>query len=425
MKILILNDYFGPSAGGFVVAYNLALECRKRGHQIAFVTTVQTPSEAGLHEHEGFPVYRLYTAYPLRFRGLVSIWNPSIFKEFRRILREFQPDVVHAHIIHMYLSHYVLKLAHEAGIPALLTAHDTMTFCYIRLREACSPHGTALHQARMLECLQCQRFRYVPFRNACLRHYINRYAFRVISVSNALKAGLELNGIQHVQTVYNGLDPDRYAVTTEQVRAFRQKFALKGAPVLLFAGRASESKGIESLIDALPAIVAAVPETRLLMLCGARNAYIDRLRQRAEALGVAARLVFPGWLTGDELRSAYAAGDVCVVPSIQFEPLATVCLEAMAMRKPVVGTTVGGTPEMIVDGKTGYLVSPRRPEELSEKVIDVLQVPERAHQFGEAGYRRIVENFHITCQTTHILALYTEAIEYWRHHSSSRLHQEL
>ena len=59
MKILVLNDYFGSTAGGFVVAYNFALECRKRGHRISFLTTVQSREEQGMTHHEGIPVYNL------------------------------------------------------------------------------------------------------------------------------------------------------------------------------------------------------------------------------------------------------------------------------------------------------------------------------------------------------------------------------
>ena len=398
-----------------MVAYNLALECRRQGHEIVFLTTVQEKEKQGQEHYEGFPVYKIYTKYPFRFRGLFTIWNPFVFKEFSRIVQEVRPDIIHAHIIHMYLSHHVLKIAHDLGIPSFLTAHDAMTFCYRRLREKCSPNGTAQHKARFVECLRCQRFRFVPFRNACLRHYINTYVSQVISVSDALKVGLELNGIQRVQTVYNGLDPEQYVVSDGQVRAFRQKFQLKDARVLLFAGRASPSKGIESLIDALPSIVTAVPNTRVLLLCGKRNAYVEALWRRAIALGVESHLVFPGWLAGNELRSAYVASDVCVVPSVWFEPLATVCLEAMTMRKPVIGTAVGGTPEMIVDGDTGYLVPPRQPAEISQKIITLLQNPGRAQQFGEAGYRRIQEKFHVSTQCAQVLNLYAQAIEAEKH----------
>lgn len=410
MKILVLNDYFGSSAGGFVVAYNLALECQRRGHEIYFLTTVQTKEERGLSYYEKMPVYKIYTKYPLRFRGVFTIWNPFVFKEFTRFVREIRPDIIHAHIVHIYLSHYVFKIAHNLHVPSILTAHDAMTFCYMRLRESCSPNGTAQHKVRFFECLRCQRFRYVPFRNAFLRYYINRYVSNVISVSNALKAGLEINGIHHVQTIYNGIFPEEYAISEKQAAQFRKKYDLDGKKVLLFAGRSSPSKGLEKLVRAMPQILKARKDTRLLIL-SSRSGHHELVCNLAKESGVYSSLVFPGWLEKQDVKAAYAACDVCVVPSIQFEPLATVILEAMASKKAVVGTAIGGTPEMIVDGKTGYLVHPQNISGLAEKIVDLLQHQDIARRFGEEGYIRVQEKFHIKHQCDQVLDVYAQAIE--------------
>jgi glycosyltransferase involved in cell wall biosynthesis len=409
MKILVLNDYLGASAGGFVAAYNLALECRKQGHEIIFLTTVQEKDEQGQREYEGFPVYAIYTKYPLRFRGLLTIWNPFVFKQFARIVQEVRPDIIHAHIIHTYLSHYVLKIAHDLGVPVVLTAHDAMTFCYMRLREKCSPDGTARHRARFLECLRCQRFRFVPSRNFWLRHYINTCASQVISVSKALQIGLEMNGIQNVLTVHNGIDPAQYRVSETQVKEFREQYALDGKKVILFAGRSSSSKGLADLVQAMPRIQRSAKETRLLIL-SRRNPYMDNIFRMAKELGIDSSLIHPGWMPKDRIKVAYAASDVCVVPSVQFEPLATVILEAMASKKPVVGTGVGGTAEMIVSEKTGYVVPPHDIATLAEKITYLVQHPSVAKEFGEAGYRRIYTHFHITDQCRQVLEMYARTI---------------
>ena len=418
MKILVANDYFGSLAGGFVAAYNLALECRFRGHEIVFLTTVQTKNEAGFFYHDDIPVYKIYTKYPLRLRGLFTIWNPFVFREFREIVQEIRPDIIHAHIIHLYLSHYILKLAHALRIPTVLTAHDVMTFCYTKL--LCSLDGSARHKARFYKCLRCQRFRYVPFRNACLKHYINRYASKVICVSHALKAGLELNGIQNLQTVYNGIDPQRLVVEEKSVMSFKRKYSLQGKKILLHAGRLSAAKGSEYLIRAMPRILHAQKNVCLLIL-GKKDRYAESLRQIAVESGVDSALVFTGWLEGNELKSAYAACDVVVVPSVIFDSLPTIALEAMASKKPVVGTSVGGIPEIILDGKTGYIVLPRDVSELSEKIIYLLQHPELAKQFGIDGYQRVVKQFHITRQGDHILDLYNAILKDRFRNNSSKM----
>lgn len=412
MKILVLNDYFEAAAGGFVAAYNLALECREQGHEIIFLTTVQEKKEQGQEHYEGFPIYKIYTKYPLRFRGLLTIWNPFVFKQFARIVQEVRPDIIHAHIIHMYLSHYVLKIAHDLGVPIVLTAHDAMTFCYTHLREQCSPNGTARHRAQFLECLRCQRLRFVPGRNLWLRHYINTCASQVISVSEALKIGLEFNGIQNVQTIHNGINPEHYQVSETQVQEFRKHYALQGKKVIVFAGRSSYAKGLTELVQAMPQIQRMTESEVRLLILSRRNPYIENILRMAQELEIASSLVNPGWIPKDQMKVAYAVSDVCVVPSIQFESLATVILEAMASKKPVVGTAVGGIPEMIVHEKTGYVVPPHEISTLADKVTYLLQHPKVAQEFGEAGYHRIYTHFHITDQCRQMLDLYSRIMHH-------------
>jgi starch synthase len=84
--------------------------------------------------------------------------------------------------------------------------------------------------------------------------------------------------------------------------------------------------------------------------------------------------------------------DVFVVPSV-YEPMGIVNLEAMACETAVVASRVGGIPEVVVDGETGFLVEPANPEELAARVNELVSDPELAARFGQAGRKRAVEHF--------------------------------
>jgi glycosyltransferase involved in cell wall biosynthesis len=85
-------------------------------------------------------------------------------------------------------------------------------------------------------------------------------------------------------------------------------------------------------------------------------------------------------------------------------------LEAMAQRKPVVATPVGGTPELVAEGETGLLVPPRDPEALARAIRELVDDPERARRLGEAGGRRVAERFGVEAMTRRVLELYDDAL---------------
>ena len=98
--------------------------------------------------------------------------------------------------------------------------------------------------------------------------------------------------------------------------------------------------------------------------------------------------------------------DVAVHTSITPEPFGRVLLEAMAMHKPVVGSRDGAVPEIVVDGETGYTFEPGNPEPLAARILDLLEHPDRARAFGEAGYRRLVDEFHVDRNVERTMAVY-------------------
>ena len=126
----------------------------------------------------------------------------------------------------------------------------------------------------------------------------------------------------------------------------------------------------------------------------------------AKKMGVEQHLIFTGWIWGEDVRISYAVSDVVLMPSICFDAFGRVNIEAMAAHKPVIGTCYGGTPEIVIDGVTGYIVNPRYPEEIAEKALDLLQNPEKAQKFGKAGYERVVVEFNQQDKVREYIAVY-------------------
>lgn len=161
------------------------------------------------------------------------------------------------------------------------------------------------------------------------------------------------------------------------------------------------------MIEAMSAICRTVPGAQLLV-AGKQDAFAERMVKHATTLGVEKSLVFTGWITGDELRSAYLASRVVVAPSIYLDPFPTVNLEAFAALRPVVATCFGGSREVVEDGVSGYVVNPLDVEVLSAKVADLLIDEEKAKRFGVAGYERVTTDFTLEGQARAYEKLFAE-----------------
>ncbi len=162
-------------------------------------------------------------------------------------------------------------------------------------------------------------------------------------------------------------------------------------PVVVCGGRLVRRKGQDRLIDAWPAVRAAVPDARLLLV--GSGPYGRSLRRRARRLGVAEAVTFAGAVPA--IAPWFDAADVFAMPSrsrlggLEVEGLGIVFLEAASCGKPVVAGDSGGIPDAVVDGVTGHLVDPRSPAEIADRIVALLTDPARAATMGRAGRDRV------------------------------------
>ncbi|MBS7614117.1 glycosyltransferase family 4 protein, partial [Candidatus Bathyarchaeota archaeon] len=139
---------------------------------------------------------------------------------------------------------------------------------------------------------------------------------------------------------------------------------------------------------------------------GSLRTYHERL---AERLGIGKDMIFTGRIPRDEVPHYYAMSDIVVVPSLQ-EAFGLVVAEAMASGKPVIGTSVGGIPDQIIDGYNGFLVRPRDPSEIAEKISWLLKNPQDAKLMGLRGRKIVEEKFNINERIEKLVQLYIELL---------------
>ena len=149
-------------------------------------------------------------------------------------------------------------------------------------------------------------------------------------------------------------------------------------------------KGIDTVIRALPALVARVPDLEYVIVGSGSD--LERHKRIAADLGVRDRVQFLGSVDELALRSVYESCDVFVLPSAG-EGFGIVFLEAMHYRKPIIAANSGATPEVVKDGETGMLVEARSVEQLAAAMIALTTDRPKRDRMGEAGYARLQNNF--------------------------------
>jgi glycosyltransferase involved in cell wall biosynthesis len=162
-------------------------------------------------------------------------------------------------------------------------------------------------------------------------------------------------------------------------------------------------KGHQYLLEAAGAILRAVPEAKILL--AGEGPQEKNIRNKIEELGIGEAVFLAGFR--EDIPRVLNTMDVFVFPSLQ-EALGTAILEALAMRKAVVASRVGGIPEIIQEGKTGFLVDPEKPAAIAEKVIPLLKNPDLRRRLGDQGRRFVESHYDNRLMIGRLEALYRE-----------------
>lgn len=413
LKILILSDDFPPQSfgGAGIAAFNLALGFKAVGHDVYVITTVSEKEKQGFNENQGLKIFKIYSHYHPRWRAYRSLYNPQTIFAVKKIIKNVRPDVVHAHNLHTHLSYHALKIAKQQAKAVFLTAHDAMLFHYGKLIEFLPPNPENLSRAskfnyKISPWQQFKRFkwRYNPFRNIIIRRYL-KYVDKIFAISRAIKENLNQNGIKNVIVVYNGIDLEQWRRDEQEMNIFRKKNNLTDKKTILFGGRLNPLKGGEKIVLAMQKVVRQIPKAVLLVV-GEKNNYAQVMVDLAHRLNIEKNIFFTGWLDRPEMLQSFFCCDLCATPSIYCDGFNLFNIEAMAAGKPVVGTCFGGTPEIVVDGVTGYVVNPFNIELLAEKITKLLSDEQKAREMGLAGQNRVKEMFNLKQQVVQILDLY-------------------
>ena len=376
-SILILTSsypkYLGEPSGIFL--HLLSKYLSARGWRLT-VLAPNFPGGKKTEKIEGIRIYRFNYFVPsmqglcyrsgmlpnLRKSGILWLQVPlylvSMWYSVLKLLRTQSIDLIHVH--------WVLPQGIIAGlvrifskIPILLTVHGSDIFSF----------------------------------NGKLAIFLKKFSLRqasAITANSIFTSSLVKNLDRNVpiDVVPMGVDTDEFNPNRKNPK-IREELGIEG-PMILFVGRLVENKGVQHLLQAMPSVLKIFPNAVLVII--GDGSQKGKLKKLVETMKLSQSVYFLGTLSHSQLPEYYAEADVFVGPS-EVEGLGVVFLEASSSGLPLVGTAIGGTADILLDGVTGIKVETENAVELSRAIVRILRDDELSQRLSKNARDHAVKNF--------------------------------
>lgn len=404
MKILHINKYFGIHSGVETMLHGVMERQKAAGHEVHIFSTRGAQNEPSTDASYFVERFDYATNEGLRKdirKGLSYLWNREAQHAIERMLEVVQPDVIHLHNIYHHLSTSILDPIRRSRIPCVQTLHDYKLAC---------PNYKMFTEGSV--CERCKGGRYAE---AVIHHCL--FAGTVANMLGAFEMGMTKFTQSYERTVKVFLCPSQFMadkmaewgeppaklVYHPNAVELNTERASRDGGYILAAGRLSSEKGFDVLIRA----AARVPSITVKIAgIGAED---SRLRMLASSLG-ASNVQFLGFLRRADNLDVWKRAAALVAPSLHYENAPLSILEGMADGLPILGSRIGGIPEMVVDQKNGLLVEAGNVDAWADALATFSATSEEERtRMADESRRLVIERFTWERHMQELYALYRRA----------------
>lgn len=380
MRILLVNKFHYRKGGAETYYLTVGSELERMGHEVAYFS-MKHPNNLPCKWDKYFVTQREYNNVrnPLKAArdGMALIYSPEAKRNFQALCEEFRPDVVHLNNVHRQITLSILDAPYlgENEVPVFYTAHDYVTVCpgYLMLDGDGRVCDACLEDGRYRHCIEnrCVKGSRAKSALAAMEasfnraHKSNRRIDRVIAPSRFMRYKLIEGGWPEGKVVFLQNFADD-AILDRATNAGADATDREN-PYLLFFGRLSVEKGVDTLLRAFDAALPSLPQDMRLVVVGDGPDAAD-FKALASSLGCAPRIEFAGYQTGGALQSYVERASLAISSSRWRENMPYSIVEAFAAGTPVVGTDIGGIPELVDEGKTGFICEPGGVQSMADAI---------------------------------------------------------
>lgn len=395
-KTALVNKFFFLKGGSEKVMFDEAKLLEHNGHEIAFFS-MHHPNNSKEYKYSKYFVDYVELAntgkeysLPEKFKTVKNIiYNKQAEINFEKFINDFKPDIIHCHNITSQISPSVLRTAKKHSVPTVMTMHDCQLVCpnYILMKSGktvCVENKCL--KGNYINCFlnKCTKNSYSASLISTVQMYFNRitgsytdYTDKFISPSNFLRN----------KVIESGIYKDKIAVVPNFVNIEEYTPEYSNSGYFLYAGRLSFEKGVETLLNAFKTL----PDIHLKIIgTGPLEEEFIKYKEEHQLNNVC----FEGYQCGEALKENFKNCIALIIPSECYENAPMTIIEAFAFGKPVIGSDIGGIPEMIENESTGFLFEPGNVPELIKKIKGLHSNLEKATTMGKSARKKAEEIYN-------------------------------
>ena len=404
MKVLLINKFLFPKGGDAISTLETGKLLIENGHDVIF-WGMDHPENIDFKYRKYFISYIDYNG-PQRFfkkikNALKIIYSFEAKNKISSLIKEWKPDIVHLNNFAHQITPSILGILKKLKIPTVMTLHDYKLVCptYLLFQDG-------------LPCERCKNKRY----HHCLLNKCTKNSF-----SKSLINMLEMYLHHKILNIYDKIDlfisPSKFLIEKLKDMGFNKNIIFLPNFVelidlklsnnfkykyILFFGRLSKEKGLSTLID-------AVKDLKIILNIVGIGPVESELKNKIEVENIS-NINLLGFKKGKELTELIKESLYVIVPSEWYENNPLTILESYACGKPVIGSRMGGIPELIIDKKTGLIFNPGDKNDLKEKIKKLLDNPEKIEIMGSDARKFVEDNYNSKNYYNKIIDIYKKII---------------
>jgi len=412
LKIAFVNKFFFLKGGSEKVMFDEANILEHNGHETAFFS-MHHPQNPGNYKYSEYFVDYIELSNIGKEYSLLEklkiikniIYNKQAAVNFEKFINDFKPDIIHCHNISSQISPSILRVAKKYNVPAVITMHDCQFVCpnYLLMKSGVKIcEGNNCARGSYIHCFlnKCVKNSYSASLISALQMYFNRftgsyteYTDKFISPSNFLRNKVMETGLAKEKTVFipNFVNIDEYTPEHSNYGYF------------LYAGRLSFEKGVNTLLNSFKKL----PEARLKI---AGTGPLEKELVKFTEQNNMNNVEFLGYQTGEALKESFKNCKALIIPSECYENAPMTVVEAFAYGKPVIGSNLGGIPEMVEHNKTGMLFEPKNTSELTNMISELNSTPEKVALLGRQARKKAEKLYNSSFHYEKLMELYNSLI---------------
>jgi glycosyltransferase involved in cell wall biosynthesis len=407
MKVLMCHKFLFEDGGPERYILGLSSILEKQGNQVAYFA-MHHPKNIKTRYSKYF-VSQIFLDNHHRVNWITKmrtaikiIYSLEAKRKMEMLISEQKPELAHLHNIYHQISPSILPVLHQKGIPVVMSLHDYKLAC---------PNYKLMTQGGICEKCNSSKYYQAIFHkcvkdsfSTSLLNCIEMYVHKLLKLyEKNVDLFLSPSLFMREKLSEFGLDKSKILYLPPWVKEIESPPSYTYSDFFLYFGKISREKGVETLIKAMETI-----KEGQLVIAG-EGEEEERLKRYIDQNRIG-NVKFMGFMERSKLNELIRASRFVVLPSEWYENSPSVIYESFALGKSVIGSRIGGIPELIKEGVNGLLFEPKNVEDLAEKISYLYHHPLLAQKMGMEARKNVEEKYSVEEYYHNLLSIYQNLV---------------